>query len=358
MTDALIQVSAIEQALGTIETVVQARELRAVAVTALAYAKQAKFELGSVNRVARVKLQTERKAGELLAELEKDQGARNDLTFSNVGKSSEYRAVLSEACTTYQDAIRWQEIAEIPEEVFFAELDAIEANRQEITTNRVYHAARTWTREQDANGIIETPKHYVNGGDGTRVIVGDATKMGAIDWPYQYGVIVADPPWQYGFTIRRGIAEDNYSVMTTQDLCDMPVSNLAAPDSVLYLWATWPQLPIALQVMDAWGFEYITGFPWIKLTQDWSGVKMGVGHWVRGASEMVLVGKRGNAKCPKSPYLGLMSPNLPHSMKPEDVHKLAEQHPGPYLELFGRRQIVGWTVFGNEVQHDLFTIGA
>ena len=45
----------------------------------------------------------------------------------------------------------------------------------------------------------------------------------------------------------------------------MPVADLAAPDSVLFLWATFPQLPEALRLIKAWGFQYKSvGFVWLK----------------------------------------------------------------------------------------------
>ena len=102
--------------------------------------------------------------------------------------------------------------------------------------------------------------------------------------------------------------------------------------------------------MQAWGFDYVTGFPWIKL--DGGGVpNYGVGYWVRGCSEFVFIGKRGDASPPRlEGFLGLMSPNLHHSRKPDSLHEYAETLPGPYLEVFARRNRPNWYCFGNQFE--------
>jgi N6-adenosine-specific RNA methylase IME4 len=146
--------------------------------------------------------------------------------------------------------------------------------------------------------------------------------------------------------------------MTTEDICAMPVSSVAHADAVLLLWATWPCLPDAMAVIHAWGFEYVTGMPWIKLAkceQDlWGEWNMrpqyGTGFWVRGCSEPILICRRGNVKPPTNGFVGLIAPNVRHSRKPDNVHEYAEALPGPRLELFARRARPGWTVWGNEVE--------
>lgn len=198
--------------------------------------------------------------------------------------------------------------------------------------------------------------------DGCKVVFGDANRMDLTQFE-KYGVIVADPPWPYRITIKQGTTEGQYDSMTDEDLKSLPVPELALPDSVLLLWGTWPKLPEALALMEAWGFDYVTGFPWVKTTSG-NNFDYGVGYWVRGVSEYVMVGKRGGVSVEPlrmkgfmgllaensngGPELWLGGPNLQHSRKPDSVHQLAEALPGPYLELFARRPRHGWTVFGNE----------
>lgn len=182
----------------------------------------------------------------------------------------------------------------------------------------------------------------------------DQTKKGK-----QYGVIIADPPWQYNNTGTEGAAERQYSTMRLEDICALPVSPLASPHSTLLLWATWPLLPEALRVVSAWEFEYVTGFPWIKIhgvprTNLWGELEIrpryGVGFWARGCSELLLVGRRGKARAPTGDFMGLLSENYAHSRKPDNLYEYAESMPGPYLELFARRQRNGWDSWGAQVE--------
>jgi N6-adenosine-specific RNA methylase IME4 len=174
----------------------------------------------------------------------------------------------------------------------------------------------------------------------------------------KYGVIIADPPWQYEQNKIRGAAENHYDVLTIDDICALPVQDAAADDAVLLLWATWPLLPEAMRVMGAWGFAYVSGFPWIKIhgapQQDLWGEQFirpryGVGYWVRGCSEPLLIARRGKPALPSNDFMGLLSENYRHSRKPENLYHFAESLPGPYAELFARRPRSGWVCFGNEI---------
>jgi N6-adenosine-specific RNA methylase IME4 len=79
-------------------------------------------------------------------------------------------------------------------------------------------------------------------------------------------------------------------------------------------------------------------------------VALGVGWWVRGVSEPILICRRGRVRIPKNPYAGLLAKRLEHSRKPESIYAMAERFNGPYLELFARRRRAGWDAFGNEVE--------
>jgi N6-adenosine-specific RNA methylase IME4 len=162
----------------------------------------------------------------------------------------------------------------------------------------------------------------------------------------RYGVIVADPPWLYeqATTTLQGTTGHHYRDLSIDDLCTLPVSQVAAKDSILILWCTWPQLTEALRLVEAWGFKYVTGFPWIKITGqpqvNLAGAinarpQYGVGFWTRGCSEPILIARRGNVSPPKNGWVGLLSQNFQHSRKPENIYDFAESIPGPYLELFG-----------------------
>ena len=182
----------------------------------------------------------------------------------------------------------------------------------------------------------------------------------------KYGVCIADPAWQYQqfSAAKHGAASSAYECMSTQDICDIPVDDWMAKDSVLLLWATWPKLMDAFEVGTSWGFDYITAFPWIKTSPNTGNIKLGIGFWTQGVSEVVMVWKKGKSKAKKSAanVAGLLTgderqfyaPSSKHSKKPMDLHQYAENRlPGPYLELFARRQMPGWTCWGGDLGYFL-----
>lgn len=179
----------------------------------------------------------------------------------------------------------------------------------------------------------------------------------------RYQTLLADPPWAYrnektGGTHMISGASSHYPVMSMDELKAMPIKEIVADDAILILWVTWPQLPNGMDLIRAWGFEYVTGLPWIKVRSVshslWDGDviklnRMGLGFWVRGVSEVVCIAKRGNVHPPTDRYIGLLANCIKHSRKPESVYELAETFGGPYLELFARSRRSGWDAFGNQV---------
>lgn len=184
-------------------------------------------------------------------------------------------------------------------------------------------------------------------------IVGDARNLDLSKFE-KYGVIIADPPWDFQ-NQQNASTFKHYTTMTDQEIQAMPLQELSLPDCVLFLWGTWAKVDVAIDTIRAWGFMQKTGFPWVKLDHDRLSLSYGVGYWLRGCSEYVLIGCKGKVSPPGelSNYLGIMSPNFQHSRKPISVHELAETLPGPYLELFGRRLREGWDVFGNEIEGEI-----
>lgn len=175
----------------------------------------------------------------------------------------------------------------------------------------------------------------------------------------KFGVIIADPPWDYSNSGVNGAAAKHYRTMKPRELAALPVSFVAADDCLLLLWATWPNLTVAIELARSWGFKYKTGFPWLKLQDDPQldsagnvrAVKpaYGTGFWVRGCSEPVLLCTRGAIKPAMNGVLGLLSKRFAHSRKPDNLYEVAEAYPGPWLELFARREREGWVSWGNEL---------
>ena len=167
----------------------------------------------------------------------------------------------------------------------------------------------------------------------------------------KFGTIYADPPWQYGNQSTRASTDSHYGTMPLEEICDLPVESITADDAHLHLWTTNAFLFDAKQVMEAWGFEYRSCFVWVK-------PQIGIGNYWRVSHEFLLLGIRGDAKRFNDKSLRSWGEfdRTRHSAKPEKIREYIElASPGPYLEMFGRSEMSGWTVFGNQIERKLFT---
>ena len=112
-----------------------------------------------------------------------------------------------------------------------------------------------------------------------------------------YNIIYADPPWRYEQRKVQGAAENHYPTMSIDELCALPVLELAAKDCALFLWATFPQLPEALRLIRAWGFRYKTvAFVWLKRNRKSPSWFYGMGYWTRSNAEICLLATKGKPK--------------------------------------------------------------
>ena len=145
--------------------------------------------------------------------------------------------------------------------------------------------------------------------------------------------------------------------MSVGEISKLNIAEVAADDCVLFLWATFPQLQEALQVVKAWGFQYKTvAFVWLKQNKSGKGWFFGLGFWTRGNAEICLLAKRGK---PKRHSAGvhqfIISPVEEHSKKPDVTRDKIVELAGDLsrVELFARQKTPGWDVWGNEVTSDL-----
>lgn len=181
----------------------------------------------------------------------------------------------------------------------------------------------------------------------------------------KYDVILADPPWHFrNFSAdapgmiherSRGAAK-HYGTMLTKDICKLEIP--ATDNAVLFLWACWPLLPDAMQVIEAWGFEYKSlAWTWIKANKTGWGFFTGMGYYTRANSEPCLLATRGRPSKPKNrSILSLIyAPVMQHSRKPDEQYRKIEAlYPkANYLEMFARRKRPGWDTWGNEVPNDI-----
>ncbi len=174
---------------------------------------------------------------------------------------------------------------------------------------------------------------------------------------HSFGTILADPPWQFQNRTGKVAPEhrrlSRYGTMTLDDIKSLPVSEVAAPVSHLYLWVPNALLPEGLAVMAAWGFAYKSNIVWHKIRKDRGSDGRGVGFYFRNVTELILFGVRGkNARtlAPGRSQVNLVaSRKREHSRKPDEIYPIIEAcSPGPRLELFARGIRTDWTVWGNE----------
>ena len=177
----------------------------------------------------------------------------------------------------------------------------------------------------------------------------------------KYRIIYADPPWFYNKRNNPNTrfscgVHSHYPGMSTEQICRLPVPNITDNNCALILWATFPRLPEAMDVMKAWGFRYVTvAFNWFKTNKKGSPF-FGVGYYTKSNSEIALLGIKGKMK-PISNFVSqvVVSEKQEHSKKPEIVRKKITELFGdiPRIELFAREKTDGWDVWGNEVDCDI-----
>lgn len=183
----------------------------------------------------------------------------------------------------------------------------------------------------------------------------------------KYKIIYADPPWSYRKMGNiQAVANAHYSTMSNEDICKLPIKEITDKNCILFLWATFPKLQEALDVIKAWGFEYKTvGFVWIKKNKK-GGNFFGVGWYTKSNAEICLIGVKGKApKQSNSISQIIETVRERHSKKPDIVRKKIVDFCGdlPRIELFARNNGVrdifnynpldGWSAWGNEVKSDI-----
>jgi N6-adenosine-specific RNA methylase IME4 len=179
-------------------------------------------------------------------------------------------------------------------------------------------------------------------------------------WPTKIcGVIYADPPWPWAaYSEITGMDRaPSYPTMDLDAIKALKVQSIAAPDSVLFLWATVPTHMQAGEVMAAWGFTYQTQFVWLKKIREGEKNRPGTGYWSRNVHETLLVGTRGKipAPAPGTQQDSVIdAPVGEHSAKPEVFAEMIERHfpTLPKIELFARKAREGWARWGFEAPID------
>jgi len=192
-------------------------------------------------------------------------------------------------------------------------------------------------------------------------VISPAQSLLATAGGQKFGTILADPPWQFQNRTGKVAPEhkrlSRYGTMTLEEICALPVCEVAEDPAHLYLWVPNALLPEGIQVMNSWGFRYISNIVWHKIRKDGGSDGRGVGFYFRNVTEILLFGVRGkNARTldpGRSQVNMIQSRKREHSRKPDEQYKIIEECSwGPRIELFSRGTRPGWTVWGNQADDE------
>jgi N6-adenosine-specific RNA methylase IME4 len=312
------RLGAARNALVEAKTATQVKAVMDAAAAAEIFARRQRLSEETIQHATAIKLDAERKLGGILREMPKSEGGRPPEKTGSEVEPVLSTPTLAELGIDKKTSMRAQKLADLPDETF-------EAVR--LGEVKVNEALRQQRREELIERAIALPAG-------------------------QYRVVYADPPWQYGDerTSLAGYSDSaaaaQYPTMPLADICAMDVKAMAAPDAVLFLWATFPLLPEGLEVVKAWGFTYKTAFVWDKQ-------RANMGNYHNACAELLLVATRGSC----TPEIDTRFPQVQaygrarHSEKPEDWRRVIDgMYPsGPRIELFRRGDApAGWVVWGNE----------
>jgi N6-adenosine-specific RNA methylase IME4 len=349
---ALIRYDAARRALAAAHRVDEVKSIRDKAVAMQAYAKQAK-DTTLITQATEIRMRAERKAGELLTAM----AARKERHAGKAAKGSRVATPtdapkLADLGINKSQSSRWQKLAALPTEKFEQHVKRASTDAYDRMTARFVQEAEIERAQQRHRACIE---HGCVVGD--LVALAEAGK--------RFGMIYADPPWPWEAwsSLASRKPTDHYGTCTIDEIAKLPMAALAADDCALLLWCTWPHITIGThsKIIQAWGFRPSTAaFVWVKQNASGDGLHTGMGYWTRSNSEICLLATKGSpTRLATDVHQVVMTPVGEHSAKPEEVRRRIERlFHGPYLELYGRKAVPGWTVWGNEIPRAKFAEAA
>jgi len=309
--------------LAEVKNIDDASQLIDLAEAARVYAKQIGLGLEAQNHAAEIKLRAQRKAGEILEKMDKNKGTKSQLIGPSLMEAPiDSNPTYADMDISYKDAHVWQTISRMPIEEFEETITDIKGVDGELSTSKIYREARKLQWDEDVKDV-QPPTG-------------------------KYQVLYADPPWQYNCINKHGYgaAADHYNTMSIEQLCALPITDIADDNAVLFIWTTSPQLEVCFDVIKAWGFEYKTSFVWDK-------VKHVMGHYNSVRHELLLICIRGSYPKQSDTLIDSVQTierSDKHSEKPERFREIInEMYPdSKKIELFARTSAEGWESWGND----------
>lgn len=284
------------------------------------------------NKGAELMLRSRRRRGKLFEALklrsvgrpEKNRGGTPAFSLDDFGISRD-------------DYRRDKQIASVADEEFESHLETEKIAGRDLTTIGVLKLAK----KSDGKKASEV-SHAAALSHGIVQNLSELISAGA-----KFSTIYADPPWRYDNKATRSnvdSAAEYKGTMSIDEICAEPVSEIVTEQAHLHLWTTNAFLFDARKVMEAWGFEYKSCFVWVK-------PQMGIGNYWRVSHEFMLLGVRGGLRFADKGQKSWLEHNRgKHSQKPHIIRNTIQKvSPGPYLEMYGRHIVDGWTVYGNQI---------
>lgn len=284
------------------------------------YAKERNLSFEIQFEISVIKLRAERKAGQLLKEVELNKGAA---TRSHDGTTQK----LSDFDINKNQSSRWQSMADIPDDLFEETILEYEKQKEEITQKAILNIAKDLKRDHRNKELRQNDPETPN---------------------KKYQIIYADPPWSYGKDYGENYSHvsRHYPTMKTETIAEIDIVQYFDENAVLFLWATSPLLEDAFVVINGWGFNYKTSFIWDK-------VKHNFGYYNSVRHELLLIATRGSF-LPENKTLydsvQVIERTNKHSEKPKEFRNIIDDlYPnGNKIEIFAREIIEGWDHYGNE----------
>lgn len=331
----LVKLDTASRALAECKTVLEAKSIVDVAETARIYLERTKAGIDHVNRAVEIRLLAERQMGVFLSENPVNKGGQ---PMKRTGTKcapvlSDDEPTLAEFGITKKQSARAKKFASVSESGFRKTIAETIANVGRLTVRFVTQA-------------ISVRPENKNKKD-TALLEGMTTDLSKLEGQ-KFSCIYADPPWKFSNQGTRAATNNHYVTMSVDEICDLPIASLTTEQAHLHLWTPNAFLFECPKIFAAWGFEFKSSFVWVK-------PEMGIGNYWRNSHEILLLAVKGKLTArSKSEMSWLQCSRGPHSAKPEKIRESIERlSPAPYLELFGRRAVSNWTVFGNEVQKEL-----
>jgi len=297
-------------ALSEAKTIQDTKKIIDIASAAMIFAKRQKLSQESIDYAHDIKIEALTQLGRMLQETPKAKGGQ---PYQATGsKKGPVELTLSELGLDKKTSSLARKLASLPPEQF----EQVKAGTASIAQaiREVIHAQRP---------AIKAPAG-------------------------KYRVIYADPPWSYGNSGLQeyGHASYHFPSMTIEELCALPIKDIAQDDAVLFLWVTSPLLEECFPVISAWGFKYKTSFVWDK-------VKHNFGHYNSVRHELLLVCTRGSCTPDVKELFDSVQTierTEKHSEKPEEFRRIIDTiyTNGSRIELFSRSKHDGWEAWGNE----------